>query len=196
MTDDKTPATPDAQPTEVLPAAGPAPASVTTAATPAPAPAKSPWPVLIPVLVGVGALLLGGILGGAAGFAVGSRGGDRGPMVEYRMPDLPRDDEGRGPQNAPGSPDGQFERGGVVTGTINELSDGELTLELSNGETVTLTVADDTPVVEANESSFDALAAGDEITVVVRATGDGSPEARLIRTGDADLSSLRGAPGR
>ena len=82
-----------------------------------------------------------------------------------------------------------------MTGTISELSDGELTLELSNGETVTLTVADDTPVVEANESDVDALATGDEITVVVRGDGNGNAEARLIRTGDADLSSLGGAPG-
>ncbi len=61
---------------------------------------------------------------------------------------------------------------------------------------MTLTVADDTPVVEANESNVDALAAGDEITVVVRGNGDGTPEARLIRTGDADLASLGGSAGR
>ena len=198
MTDDKTPSTPDAEPTEVLPAAEPVAASAPPASVRRePAPAKSPWPVLIPVLVGVGALLLGGILGGAAGFAVGAhRGGDRGPMVEYRMPNLPGDGERRGPQDAPNAPDGQFERGGIVTGTISELSDGELTLELSSGETVTLSVADDTPVVEANESSTDALAAGEEITVVIRGTGDGTPEARLIRTGDADLATLGGAAGR
>jgi hypothetical protein len=195
MTDDKTP-TPDDEPTVPLPAAEPATASAppeSAPATPAAAPAaptpaattRSPWPVLLPVLVGVGALLLGGIIGGASGFAVGSRlGGDRGPMVEYRMPDLPRDDEHRGPHDAPGAPDGQVERGGVVNGTLSELSDDELTLELANGETLTISISDDTPVVEANASDISELAAGDELSVVIRRDGDGNPEARLIRTGD------------
>jgi hypothetical protein len=202
MSDDNTPATPNAQPTTPLPAAEPVaapapPASVATAPAPAPVAAKSPWPVLIPVLVGVGALLLGGVLGGVAGFTVGShRGLDRGPMVEYRMPDLPGNGDRRGPQDAPNAPEGQLERGGIVTGTVSELSDDELTLELANGETVTIRIADDTPVVEADASSVDALATGDEITVVVRGDGDGNAEARHIRTGDADLTQLGGAPGR
>jgi len=204
MTDEKTPTDPDAQPTEPLPAsveppAAPATTSAPVAAT-ATAPAKSPWPVLIPVFVGVGALLLGGILGGAAGFAVGavagSHRGDHGSSVELRMPDHPRGGDGQGPQDAPSAPNGQFQRGSIVTGTITELADGSLTLELSNGDTVNLSVAADTPVVEANASSVDSLATGDKITVVVTGNGDGTPEARLIRTGDADLSSLGGAPGR
>jgi hypothetical protein len=117
--------------------------------------------------------------------------------MEHRMPGLPGDGERRGPQHAPnapgGAPDGvpdgfpgaQVERGGVVNGTLSEVSDDELTLELANGETLTITIDDDTPVVEANTSSISELAAGDEISVVVRGDGDGNPEARLIRTGDA-----------
>ena len=194
MTDDKTPATPDAEPTAPLPAAEQAAASAPPASV---APAKSPWLVLIPVLVGVGALLLGGVLGGAAGFTVGSHlGPDRGPTVEQRMPGLPGDGERRTPQDVPNAPDGQLERGGIVTGTISELSDGELTLKLPNGDTLTIQTADDTPVIEADASSVDALATGDEISVVVRGDGSGNPEARLIRTGDADLSSLGGSPRR
>ncbi len=192
---------PSAAPGEPEPAAASAapPAAAEPAPAPAPVPAapsaKSPWPVLLPVLVGVGALLVGGILGGTAGFALGHHF-QGGPVAEFRMPDHQRDGDRRSPQdgqqgqNGNDGRSGPFDRGSLVSGTISGISGGKLTIELPNGDTQTLNVATDTPVVEANASSVANLANGDHVTVVVHRDGNGDPEALLIRTGDGSLSEL------
>jgi hypothetical protein len=191
---DPTPNSSDTESTTPLPASEaavpPPPAAAPVAPVATTTSAKSPWPWLLPVLVGVGALLLGGILGGAAGFTLGSH---RGPVGQYleQGPGQRFDGPGNGDRQGPfggdgGRPDGQFQFGGAAaSGTITSVADGKVTIELSNGDTLTYSTDDDTQVVQVDSSSVDDLAEGDEVTVLGSRDDNGDRVARLIRTGDA-----------
>jgi hypothetical protein len=73
--------------------------------------------------------------------------------------------------------------GGVTSGTVTAVDGSTVTLELTDGSTVTVTTTDDTTVTTTEESTVDALAEGDSLTVVGEADDDGNVTATSISEG-------------
>ena len=126
------------------------------------------------------------------------RGGDRGPVVEFRMPGRPAERRRPpGPQDAPSAPDGHVRarrhRVGHDHRTRRRRADPRALERRHRDPDASPT----TPPSSRRTSRASTLSRpATRSRSSSRGNGDGTPEARLIRTGDADLSSLGGAPGR
>ena len=158
------------------PATPATPTTPATSTTPASTPEKkksatrfiTPALVLVAVL-GVG--VFGGVMIGqnsaettqAGGFGGGMPGGTNG---------------GTAPDGATGAA-----MGGFTSGTVVSVDGSTIVLETSDGEQVTITASDDTTVTTTEDSSVDALAEGDELTVIGEADDAGDVTATSISEG-------------
>jgi hypothetical protein len=73
--------------------------------------------------------------------------------------------------------------GGFTSGTVVSVDGSTIVLETSDGEQVTITASEDTTVTTTEDSSVDALAEGDELTVVGEADDAGDVTATSISEG-------------
>jgi hypothetical protein len=84
--------------------------------------------------------------------------------------------------------------GGFTTGTVTAVDGSTVTLELTDGSTVKVTTTDDTTVTTTEESTVDALAEGDSLTVTGDTDDDGTVAANSITEGATGFGG-RGAGG-
>jgi hypothetical protein len=145
-----------------------APAAPTAAPSTKKGAARFITPALVLVAVlGVG--IFGGVLIGQNTAETTQAGGFGGEM--------PSGGSGTAPDGGTG------EMGGFTTGTVVSVDGGTIVLETSDGEQVTITASDDTTVTTTEDSSVDALAEGDELTVIGEADDAGDVTATSISEG-------------
>lgn len=116
------------------------------------------------------------------------------------QPDGPAGPDGGFPGGMPSGLDGQI----VLFGTVSDVGDDSFEVEAPDGDTVTVTVSDDTEITEisddeSTEADLDDLEAGDDVAATgERADDDGDFEATSIRFGDVegfgDLQPGHGGP--
>jgi Domain of unknown function (DUF5666) len=157
----------------------PAPASESAAAT-APAnkrPQSRIAKVLTPILALVAALAVGLIGGTLIGqnSASASQSGPQGAFPAGMMP-----------SNAPSAP--------FTSGTVSSVDGDTVTLKLTDGSTVKVTTGDDTTVTTTEDSTLDALAEGDEVTVIGETDADGNVTATSIAEGASPIGMPGGGP--
>jgi endonuclease YncB( thermonuclease family) len=144
-----------------------------TDASPAPVKKKGVARLITPILALVAAIgigLFGGVLIGQNTASATTAGGAAG--------------QGQRPDGATGEmPDGATGGGGFTSGTVSAIDGDTITLELTDGSTVTITATDDTTVTTTEDSTVDALAEGDSLTVVGEADDDGNVAATSISEG-------------
>jgi hypothetical protein len=151
----------------------PAASSTTASSTKKRGAARFVTPALVLVAVlGVG--IFGGVLIGqntAESTQAGGAGGFGGG-------EAPTGGGGTAPDGATGGAGGGF-----TSGTVVSVDGSTIVLETSDGERVTITASDDTTVTTTEDSSVDALAEGDELTVVGEADDAGDVTATSISEG-------------
>jgi Domain of unknown function (DUF5666) len=134
--------------------------------------------VLTPILALVAALAIG-LVGGTL---IGQNSASATPNgAQGAFPG------GTAPSNAPANA-----AGGFTSGTIVSVDGDTVTLKLTDGSTVKVTTADDTTVTTTKDSSLDALAEGDTVTVVGATDADGNVSATTISEGASPIGGPAG----
>ncbi|GAB2464423.1 hypothetical protein HD599_000018 [Conyzicola lurida] len=150
------------------------PASSTTTSTEA-APKKKATRFVTPILAIVAAVGIGVIGGVLIGQNTASSSQAAGGFSGGERPDGAAGTTGEAPTGGG--------MGGFTSGTVTAVDGSTVTLELTDGSTVTVTTTDDTTVTTTEESTVDALAEGDSLTVVGEADDDGNVTATSISEG-------------
>jgi hypothetical protein len=108
--------------------------------------------------------------------------------------------DGDAPDGLPAPPDGaelpdgpEMTRGFPTAGEITSIDGDTLTVETASGESVTVTLTDDTTVTVNQDLEVDDLEEGDDVRVMGETSDDGVVDAAVIQVGD--LATFGGPMG-
>lgn len=169
-------------------------ASSGSAAASGSAPTAKRWTRFITPTLALLATLIIGFFGG---LLVGQNSSNQASPGGNGFPGSSQDGE----MPSGGAPTGEMPDGGpdgmpgeFTSGTVASIDGDTITLELSDGSTVTITTGAATSVTVTEESSVEALAEGDTITVIGEADDDGNVTATTITEGATGFGGMGARP--
>ncbi|GAA2036790.1 hypothetical protein GCM10009839_42320 [Catenulispora yoronensis] len=100
-----------------------------------------------------------------------------------------------GPSGAPSGANGQFGRGGTVTGKVTAVNGSTLTITDSTGKQVTVDTDGQTTITIGKTGALSDLADGSEVTVIGTPDSSGKITARSVLSGISNFGGFGGGRG-